>query len=182
MRFPGCIRTISRPIFAHLWEGAVVFGTTDLDRASALDKPKISDARSELSARCAASTVSASEPDAAGCAQHLCPASARSSTAARKILRRSRANPRCGRSPGLVNVTGGKLTTFRTTAREALSAAAKEVLALQPGPTLPCSASIPRYRRRSVWPAASSAGGPADSRRRERRRARSCRGHALQLG
>jgi glycerol-3-phosphate dehydrogenase len=37
-------------------------------------------------------------------------------------------------SPGLVNITGGKLTTFRVTAREVLIEAAKQVAELKPSP------------------------------------------------
>ncbi len=122
----------NRPIFAHPWEGAVVYGTTDLDHASALDKPRISsdevaylmDAlrqqfpRLDLSMRDVLSSYAGIRP----------------------VVDSGKANPSAESresalwcSPGLVNVTGGKLTTFRTTAREALVEAAKEVPMLQPG-------------------------------------------------
>jgi glycerol-3-phosphate dehydrogenase len=121
-----------RPIFAHPWEGAVVFGTTDLDHPDALDKPRIS--ADEVSYLMEA--LRRQFPRL-----NLGPQDVLSSYAGiRPVVDSGKANPSAESresalwaSPGLVNVTGGKLTTFRTTAREALVAAAKEVPMLQPG-------------------------------------------------
>lgn len=121
-----------RPVFAHPWEGAIVYGTTDIDHEGELGSPKITAAevdyllaglatqfpRLRLTAGDALSTYAGVRP----------------------VVDTGKANPSAESresalwaSPGLVGITGGKLTTFRTTAREALRKAATQVQQLGPG-------------------------------------------------
>ncbi|HEY1075723.1 MAG TPA: glycerol-3-phosphate dehydrogenase/oxidase [Fontimonas sp.] len=120
-----------RPVFAHPWEGAVVLGTTDIDHAGPLDKPRISDP--EVSYLLDA--LHAQFPRLNLTVQDVLASYA----GIRPVVDSGKLNPSAESresalwsSPGLVNVTGGKLTTFRTTAREALRAAAGDVPQLQP--------------------------------------------------
>lgn len=121
-----------RPIFAHPWEGAVIYGTTDLDHTDALDRPRITTGE-------VAYLIDALRRQFPGV--DLGVADVLSSYAGiRPVVDSGKDNPSdesresaLWTSPGLINVTGGKLTTFRTTARESLAAAAREVPALLPG-------------------------------------------------
>lgn len=121
-----------RPIFAYPWEGAVLFGTTDLDHdARALDAPRMTaDERAylleALNLRFPESNLAASDalcsfagvrPVVAG-GKHAPSAESRESA--------------LWASPGLVSITGGKLTTFRVTARQVLVEGAKQQAILAP--------------------------------------------------
>lgn len=122
-----------RPIFAYPWEGAVVYGTTDLDHAGGLEEPVMTPAESaylmegvkhqfpnlNLRAEEAVSTYSGIRPVVAGGA-------ADPSAESRESAMWS--------APGMVGITGGKLTTFRVTARQVLAEAAKQLPVLKPVP------------------------------------------------
>ena len=125
-----------RPVFAYPWEGAVLFGTTDLDHDGTLDAPGMSHAESAylvdalaaqfpslgLQARDAISVYAGVRPVVAA-------GEGDPSAASRESALWS--------SPGLVGVTGGKLTTFRVTARQALAEAAKQSPRLAPAQEQP---------------------------------------------
>jgi len=120
-----------RPIFAYPWEGAVVYGTTDLDHDGSQDHPRMTPEEADylldglayqfpdlqLKASDAISTYSGVRPIVASGKDDP-------SAESRESAMWS--------SPGLVNITGGKLTTFRVTAREVLNEAAKQVPLLKP--------------------------------------------------
>lgn len=121
-----------RPIFAYPWEGAVVYGTTDLDHDASQDYPRMTPEEADylldglahqfpdlkLQASDAISTYSGVRPIVASGKDDP-------SAESRESAMWS--------SPGLVSITGGKLTTFRVTAREVLLEAAKQAPLLEPG-------------------------------------------------
>ena len=121
-----------RPVFAYPWEGVALYGTTDLDHDGAEGAPpRMSVAESEylieglahqfpalkLTANDALSVYSAVRPVVAG-------GKASPSAESRESAMWS--------SPGLVGVTGGKLTTFRVTARQVLREAGRQERKLAP--------------------------------------------------
>lgn len=120
-----------RPIFAYPWEGAVVYGTTDLDHGETLDAPQMIAGEAEylieglthqfpqlgLKARDAVSTYAGVRPVVDGGKDDP-------SAESRESAMWS--------APGLVSITGGKLTTFRVTARQVLREAARQLPMLAP--------------------------------------------------
>lgn len=130
-----------RPIFAYPWEGAVVYGTTDLDHDGSQDHPRMTREEADylldglayqfpdlkLKASDAISTYSGVRPIVSSGKDDP-------SAESRESAMWS--------SPGLVNITGGKLTTFRVTAREVLHEAAKQVPALAPARDQPVFESV----------------------------------------
>jgi glycerol-3-phosphate dehydrogenase len=121
-----------RPVFAYPWEGVTLYGTTDVDHdGPAGEAPRMSAAEAEylleglahqfpelkLAAGDALSTFSAVRAVVAG-------GRARPSDESRESTLWS--------APGLVGITGGKLTTFRVTARQALREAARQQQGLAP--------------------------------------------------
>jgi len=126
-----------RPIFAYPWEGVTLYGTTDLDHDGTDD---------------AASRMSAAESDylieglahqfpelKLGAGDALCCYSA-----VRPVVAGGRASPSAESresamwsAPGLVGITGGKLTTFRVTARQVLRQAARQQPKLMPAADAP---------------------------------------------
>lgn len=120
-----------RPVFAYPWEGAVVYGTTDLDHAGPLEEPVMTPAESaylmeglkhqfpdlNLRAEDALSRYAGIRPVVAGGA-------ADPSAESRESAMWS--------APGMVGITGGKLTTFRVTARQVLMEAARQLPILKP--------------------------------------------------
>ncbi|MES2488929.1 MAG: glycerol-3-phosphate dehydrogenase/oxidase [Pseudomonadota bacterium] len=125
-----------RPIFAYPWEGAVVYGTTDLDHDASLGHPRMTREEADylidgLSYQFPALQLKAND-------------ALSTYSGVRPIVDSGKDNPSeesresaMWSSPGLVNITGGKLTTFRVTAREVLHEAAKQVPALAPGKDQP---------------------------------------------
>lgn len=110
-----------RPLFALPWQGATLFGTTDLDHQGSLDAPiRMSEAESryliqaaryyfpslDLAAERAVASFAGVRPVIAG----------NGGGSASDESRESAIDV----EQGLVSVTGGKLTTFRVTAGEAL--------------------------------------------------------------
>lgn len=121
-----------RPIFAFPWEGAVLYGTTDLDHdVRALDTPRMTAAESAylieaLHQRFPGVQIGASDA--------LC-----SFAGVRPVVAGGKGDPSAESresalwsGPGLVSITGGKLTTFRVTARQVLTEAARQQPALAP--------------------------------------------------
>jgi glycerol-3-phosphate dehydrogenase len=122
-----------RPVFAYPWEGAVVYGTTDLDHIESLEHPV-------MTANEAAYLMEGLEFQFASLKLSLADALC-SYSGVRPIVASGKDDPSAESresamwsSPGLVNITGGKLTTFRVTAREVLIEAAKQVAELKPSP------------------------------------------------
>lgn len=125
-----------RPIFAYPWEGAVLLGTTDLDHDGALEQPGMSAAESAylldgLATQFPRLGLKASDAISvyAGVRPIVASGDGDPSAASRESALWS--------SPGLVGVTGGKLTTFRVTARQALAEAAKQLPRLAPAQEAP---------------------------------------------
>ncbi len=138
-----------RPIFAYPWEGAVIYGTTDLDHDSSLVHPVITSGEFSylmeglahqfpeigLTRKDVVATYSGVRPVVAGGKDDPSAESRESALWS---------------SSGLVNITGGKLTTFRVTARQVLQEAAKQLPLLQPAPEAPVfSGGIGKNRRLS---------------------------------
>ncbi|HEX4895666.1 MAG TPA: glycerol-3-phosphate dehydrogenase/oxidase [Solimonas sp.] len=125
-----------RPVFAYPWEGATLYGTTDLDHEGALETPRITSGEvaylmEALDWQFPQLRLAAREA--------LC-----SYAGVRPVVASGKDDPSAESresalwtAPGLVGITGGKLTTFRVTAREVLAAAAREVPALVPAPEAP---------------------------------------------
>ncbi len=130
-----------RPVFAYPWEGAVIYGTTDIDHTAPIESATITPAEVEyllegladqfprlnLQARDIISTY-------AGVRPVVDSGKADPSAESRESALWSR--------PGLVGITGGKLTTFRTTAREVLQAAARQLPKLAPSAEQPVFAAV----------------------------------------
>lgn len=115
-----------RPIFAYPWLGAVLFGTTDLDHSG-----------DRWSARASAEEIayliegaSAQFPDLQLRAEEaLC-----SFSGVRPVLADGDGDPSSAsresslwQAPGLIGISGGKLTTFRRTALQVLALAARQL-------------------------------------------------------
>ena len=115
-----------RPLFAIPWQGATVFGTTDLDHEQPMDEPpRMSAAESEyliaaarhyfpsrgLQATDALSTFAGVRPVVRGE-----PGASASQESRESVIDVDK---------GLISVTGGKLTTFRVTAHEVLDRVGK---------------------------------------------------------
>ena len=127
-----------RPIFAYPWEGAVLCGTTDVDHETErFQHPRMSpeEAAYLLEGLAHEFPGLGLAPGDALCAY----------SAVRPIVAGGKAAPSdesresaLWSEPGMVGVTGGKLTTFAVTARQALRAAAAQVPRLAPvaGPRL----------------------------------------------
>ena len=122
-----------RPIFAYPWLGAVLYGTTDVDHFDAdLSRPRMSTEESAYLIEGLAHQFPA---------LHLAPGDAISRySAVRPVVAGGKADPSAESresvtwsEPGLVGLAGGKLTTFRHTARELLREAARQHPALAPG-------------------------------------------------
>ncbi|MGH8453159.1 MAG: glycerol-3-phosphate dehydrogenase/oxidase, partial [Nevskiales bacterium] len=119
-----------RPVFVFPWEGAVIVGTTDLDHAGDLDQEPV---------------ISAGEADYLMHALHYqFPAlnvqlehAIASYCGVRPVIAGGHADPSkesrefaLWDEEGLLTITGGKLTTFRTTALQVLRAARRQLPAL----------------------------------------------------
>jgi len=126
-----------RPIFAYPWEGAVVYGTTDLDHVDAdMGSARMTPVESAYLIEGLAHQFPA---------LNLTPADAIATySGVRPVVSSGKADPSAESresamwsAPGIVGVTGGKLTTFRVTARHALKEAAKQLPKLHPGRAMP---------------------------------------------
>lgn len=121
-----------RPVFAVPWEGRVIVGTTDLDHDSDLDKEPRCTAEEE---KYLLDAINYLFPR-----NRLTPAQVIASYAGVRPVIASGENVDPSEESrehalwiekGLLSVTGGKLTTYRTTALEVLEAAADQLPALQ---------------------------------------------------
>lgn len=120
-----------RPIFAYPWQGAILYGTTDVDCAGETAAPRITPAEIEYlveglewqfpqrapSLTRAIASYSGMRPVVAGGADSPSAESRESAL---------------WQQPGFIGVTGGKLTTFAVTARKLLRRAARDVPRLAP--------------------------------------------------
>ncbi len=126
-----------RPVFAHPWEGAVLVGTTDLDHPD----PNLTATMSRAEADYLIEALRAQFP---GRAWHAGAALAAFAGLRPIVLGAAGTNPAdldpsamprdsaLWSRPGLVGITGGKLTTFRVTARQVLREAARQQPKLAP--------------------------------------------------
>ncbi len=122
-----------RPVFAYPWQGATLMGTTDLDHRDALWSPRMTRAEADYLLEAfewlmpsLALSVSDALSSFAGVRPIVADGHANPSAASRESAQWS--------SPGFVGITGGKLTTFRVTARQVLAEAAKQVPTLKLAP------------------------------------------------
>jgi len=132
-----------RPVFALPWEGVVVFGTTDVDHDSALvSDPTISVDEFEY----LLSALQRVFPD-----QALTPEDVQTTFSGfRPVVDSGKANPSKESREhaiwdeyGLITVSGGKLTTFRLMAREALKTAEKYLGKIHFDPQRPILKDLP---------------------------------------
>lgn len=115
-----------RPVFAIPWLGSVVVGTTDLDHVADGEPPRMSAAEADY----LLAGLRAAVPS-----RRLRLADATASYAGvRPVVDRGKADPSAESResalwsvPGLVGATGGKLTTFRITARQILTQVARQL-------------------------------------------------------
>lgn len=115
-----------RPVFAYPWQGATLLGTTDLDHGEDLWNPRMSAAEADYLLDAINGlmpslqlTSAAALSSFAGVRPVVDDGSSKPSSASRESAQWS--------SSGFVGITGGKLTTFRVTARQVLAAVAKEL-------------------------------------------------------
>ena len=122
-----------RPVFAYPWQGATLVGTTDLDHRDELWNPRMVRAEVDylmeaLDWLLPSAAVQAGE--ALSCFAGVRPVvddgHANPSAASRESAQWS--------APGFIGITGGKLTTFRVTARQVLAEAARQLPALKLAP------------------------------------------------
>lgn len=120
-----------RPVFAIPWEGVIIFGTTDVDHKSNLQSdPSISGDEFEY-------LLQALQHVFPG--QELMPQDVMATfSGLRPVVNTGKADPSkesrehvIWEEAGLLTVSGGKLTTFRLMARDALRAARKQIGELQ---------------------------------------------------
>ncbi len=148
-----------RPVFAYEWEGASLLGTTDLDHADSLDlEPHISGAEVDYLLEAAAHVWPRLHLNRADVLSTYAGVRPVVSSGAERPQDESRESALWS-EPGLVSVTGGKLTTFRLTALDALRAAAENgggeldlnknrpILDSGAAPTKPAELSGPNWRR-----------------------------------
>lgn len=121
-----------RPVFAYPWEGATLYGTTDVDHdASGGAAPRMSAAEADYLAEGLAAQFPRLKLAAADALSSF--------SAVRPVVAGGKASPSAESresalwsAPGLVGITGGKLTTFRVTARRVLREAARQQRGLAP--------------------------------------------------
>jgi glycerol-3-phosphate dehydrogenase len=119
-----------RPVFAYPWQGATLVGTTDLDHREDLWHPRMTRPEADylmeaLDWLMPATALRLDEAlsSFAGVRPVVDDGSDTPSAASRESAQWS--------APGFIGITGGKLTTFRVTARQVLAEAAKQLPALQ---------------------------------------------------
>ena len=157
-----------RPVFAHVWEGAVLVGTTDIDHPVAEVAATISPAEADYLVAALRLPFPSLRVDAAQTLStfaglraivvppgeaHLPPSAMGRDSA-------------LWTRPGLVGVTGGKLTTHRATAAEVLREVERQGVGLRADPAEPSAvATATRLAGRlGVAGAAWVAARPADER------------------
>jgi glycerol-3-phosphate dehydrogenase len=134
----------ARPLFALPWQGVVVYGTTDLDHAGAIDAPRMTSPEAAYLLEALASEfpdLKLRASDAIATFAGVRPVVAHGRHAPSAESRESA----IWSGPRSVGVTGGKLTTFRVTARDVLRKAAMQVPRLAPaadGPLFTASSQV----------------------------------------
>ncbi len=117
-----------RPVFAVPWDGRVLLGTTDLDHEDDLDsEPRCTQAEADYlveGARFMFPALSLSVEDAVASYAGVRPVIGSGNSV--KPSDESREHG-LWQEKGLLSITGGKLTTFRTTALEVLAAARRQL-------------------------------------------------------
>jgi glycerol-3-phosphate dehydrogenase len=132
-----------RPVFAYPWEGVTVYGTTDLDHrgpleavgATAAEVAYLMEALQQQFPQLQLQAGDALSSYSGVRAVVSSGTSAKPSSESRESAMWT--------SAGLVGITGGKLTTFRVTAREVLRAVARELPQFAPGDDAPVFAETP---------------------------------------
>jgi glycerol-3-phosphate dehydrogenase len=122
-----------RGVFVTPWQGATLLGTTDLDHADDLWEPAITRAEVDYLLEGLTSVLPGAglgTADALSAFSGVRPVVAQGSGKPSSASRESA----LWQEPGLVGVTGGKLTTFRVTARQVLSAVQAQLPALRLAP------------------------------------------------
>ncbi|OGR23659.1 MAG: hypothetical protein A2277_02275 [Desulfobacterales bacterium RIFOXYA12_FULL_46_15] len=131
-----------RPVFLFPWEGVMVLGTTDVDHdADLTSEPGISKEEADYLMEGVTHVLPGMNLSLSRCISSMAgvrPVLSRKKTAASKESREHVV----WQDKGLVTVTGGKLTTFRLLARDALKAAKPFLPVRAPGPVSPAK-SLP---------------------------------------
>lgn len=119
-----------RPVFIFPWEGAIIVGTTDIDHAEDLDRDPV---MSEGEAAYLMQAIQRQFPSLDVKLEHA----VASYCGVRPVIAGGNADPSkesrefaLWEEEGLLTITGGKLTTFRATALQALRIARKRLPAL----------------------------------------------------
>ena len=118
-----------RPIFAYPWQGATLLGTTDLDHREDLWNPRMTHAEADYLLEgldWLMPAVGLNAGEALSCFAGVRPVVDDGDGSPSSASRESAS----WASPGFVGITGGKLTTFRVTARQVLAEAARQLPAL----------------------------------------------------
>ncbi len=151
-----------RPLFIIPWEGALMLGTTDIDHGSDISGDIVtSREEADYMITCLEAYFPAAEISLKDCISSF--------AGIRPVLSKGEKDPSkesrehvVWRKQGLVTVTGGKMTTFRTLAADALKAASRhlpanarlrtEEPAFQPVPALPsCGKSLSASQMRRLY-------------------------------
>lgn len=126
-----------RPVFLFPWEGVQVLGTTDVDHDAELtSEPRISKSEADYLMEGVNHVLPGMKLSLSDCIASMAgirPVLSRKKTTASKESREHVV----WQDKGLVTVTGGKLTTFRLLAQDALKAAKPFLPVRTPGPVLP---------------------------------------------
>ncbi len=119
-----------RPVFAYPWQGATLIGTTDLDHREDLWSPRMSRPEADYLLEAfdwlmpnVGLKLDETLSSFAGVRSIVDDGDGKPSSASRESAQWS--------APGFIGITGGKLTTFRVTARQVLAEAAKQLPALR---------------------------------------------------
>jgi glycerol-3-phosphate dehydrogenase len=120
-----------RPIFAYPWEGVTLCGTTDVDHEAGEAPPRMS---AQESAYLIEGIAQQFPEVQLGASDAISSFSAVRAVVGGKAVKPSDESREAAQwsAPGLVGVTGGKLTTFRLTARQALREAGRQRKGLAP--------------------------------------------------
>jgi glycerol-3-phosphate dehydrogenase len=116
-----CHPTDGRPLFAYPWEGLTLLGTTDRDHRGALEEPAMSPEEASYLVEAARGAFPGLEVTVSDAVSSYAGVRPVVGTGAADPSKESREHV-VWLERGLLTVTGGKLTTFRVVAREALAA------------------------------------------------------------
>ena len=119
-----------RPVFAYPWQGATLIGTTDLDHRDELWSPRMTKPEADYLLEAidwlmpsVALKLDEALSSFAGVRAIIDDGDGKPSSASRESAQWA--------ASGFIGITGGKLTTFRVTARQVLAEVAKQLPALQ---------------------------------------------------